>query len=42
MGLNQLNGTTDSSVMKHTKNINTETHYSYGLFTYSFEQNTQK
>ena len=31
MGSNQLNGTTDSSVMKNTKNINTETNNSYGL-----------
>ena len=31
MGSNQLHGTTDSSVTKNTKNINTETDNSYGL-----------
>ena len=31
MGSNQLHGTTDSSVTKDTKNIDTETDNSYGL-----------
>ena len=31
MGSNKLHGTTDSSVTKNTKNIDTETNNSYGL-----------